>query len=38
MATHEQADLRSAARLASEAVRELRIDTLRTAGSLPVAA
>jgi glycine C-acetyltransferase/8-amino-7-oxononanoate synthase len=38
MATHEQADLREAARLAGEAARELGIDTPRTAGSLPVAA
>lgn len=38
MATHEPADLRTAARLTGEAVRELGITAPRAAGSLPVAA
>jgi glycine C-acetyltransferase/8-amino-7-oxononanoate synthase len=38
MATHEQADLRDAARLTGEAARELGIVPQRSAGSLPVAA
>jgi 8-amino-7-oxononanoate synthase len=38
MATHEQADLREAARLTGEAARELGIAAPRATGSLPVAA
>jgi 8-amino-7-oxononanoate synthase len=38
MATHEEADLREAAKLTGEAAREIGIATARPAGSLPVAA
>ena len=38
MATHEEAELRDAARLTGEAARELGLATPRPAGSLPVAA